>query len=62
MKFATLALLGFASQSQAITLWSVHGDRMYSEDEQADGALIQLGAQGDLTDKPTEYFLAGEHG
>ena len=62
MKFATLALLGFATSSQAITLWSIHGDKMYSEEEQADGSLIQLEARGDLTDKPTEYFLAGEHG
>merc|ERR1719313_775 len=62
MKFVTLALLGVASQAQAITLWSVHGDKMYSEEEQADGSLIQLSTQGDLQDKPTEYFLAGEHG
>ena len=35
---------------------------MYSEMEETDGSLIQLQAGGDLTDKPTEYFLAGEHG
>ena len=62
MKFVTLALLGFATQSQAMTVYSVHGERMYSDDTNSDGSLIQLQAGGDLTDKPTEYFLAGEHG
>ena len=60
MKIAVLALL--ATSAQAITLWSVTGERMYSELEETDGSLIQLQAGGDLTDKPTEYFLAGEHG
>jgi hypothetical protein len=61
MKFVTLALLGFATKSQAMTIWSTHGQMMYTDDENSQ-ELIQLQAGGDLTDHPTEYFLAGEHG
>ena len=59
MKFVALALLAGA---KAMTVYSVTGAPMYSDDVNADGSLIQLQAGGDLTDKPTEYFLAGEHG
>ena len=59
MKFATLALVGAASAAE-VTLFNVYGQKIYSEEEQSD-ELVQLSAS-DLTDKPTEYFLAGEHG
>jgi hypothetical protein len=58
MKFAVIALLGLAT-TEAITLWSTNGHMMYTEDEGADNTLLQL---GDMPDKATEYFLAGEHG